>query len=1046
MAQLTWQNINADGLNGAVANAQNASNTMYSRVGDLVKAGQGLLGDIQQGIKDQWEFEREENTQEVINRMHRANSIEEMNAIRDSIASGSLRNQFGNKVDLSKINQVQASWIDDVNTRASKLNESKDWSDAAIQLKGQIDSLIIAGKADEARKLLSENAGMLSNKTANDLMATIINKYHSDREHGLDIRRVLATENQTNANIEQIKANTNQTNAKTQQIQQEIHNARIEAEQKTLEEKRKWNESLLVNQEEFYKDLQLQGGTLEQLLGTARNDPQLKSVVMALDKDDVQLAQTILETVLKDNEDAYTKGSSLLQDYKQLNTNIDNLHKHYEAQLAKYRITGTGIFSDDELNNAILKAQQYSKNAISKYFPKTAEDTVQSEAEQIKNTVTNTNEQTSSNKADLNEKVAQAEQQKQVQNQEVNQTSSPNIREGDDVQSELRQHSSVSGSEDITTKANQVDNSQNGNGAENSSIKDTSSSYSSGKIKYTPPSYLSETEKSELEALNDEREQAIRNRDALKVAETTKQMADLTMQYEKGASQLYDDRSIGYYKGRLEKQREEDLKRVNDINVYNAENENVAVEDQALLDELAKDPANALNSVKKQRTKFNAEVLKGNVPLEEQKQADKRFNLLERSVKNLDQAILLGRMYAGDPKISNEKAIEAYNKMVLETAEQNVIANEAFHMQQQWGIQDDDTLKLLANTIGSSNVKLQMSSEGYPIIYAKSEEGRFVGDFDAVADYVTYKFPDLDDSKQNSVKGKDITDSEGTWWDNVDTKDLLETAQVIDGIEDNIVRVIMSKTFIDLTDKFAKDISSIDSEEKRNELRAEWKKQTENLKTVSQTIRGSDAINIFEQKQRMNKNIAALNTASGSQNLIMSALSATNGKIDTVGKMKNVIEDLVSVYGKVVPTNSPIYKDKKLYQEVEKIKQIQQVLGKYFNKVKEDTPGEKELGSGSIIALRGGANSLRNRQKENAKTQGKHFVENPKELDKILSAFSTADQLLKAVKNLKLIDPNFPIDEKFFEQNKKEIQEFYNKMLKNKNSYKYEAANAQKAL
>lgn len=997
MAQLTWQNVNADGLNGAVANAQNASNTMYSRVGDLVKAGQGLLGNIEQGIKDQWEFEREENTQEVINRMHRANSIEEMNAVRDSIASGSLRNQFGNKVDLSKINQVQASWVNDVNTRASKLNESKDWSDAAIQLKSQIDSLIISGRADEARKLLTENAGMLSNRTANNLMNSIIN------------------------------------------------NAR-DLEQKTLEEKRNWNESLLVNKEEFDKGLELQGGTLEQLLGTARKDPHLKSVVMALDKDDVQLAQTILEDVLKDNEDAYTKGSSLLQDYTQLKTNINHLSKHYEAQLSKAQVAGMGIFSDDELKNAITKAQQYSKNALSRYFPKTAEDTSQAEAEQIKNTVTNTNEQTSYNKADLNEKVAQAEQQKQLQNQEVNQTSSPNIREGDGVQSELRQNNSVSGSEDITTKVIQVDNQQGNNVSTNPGIKGTSSSYTSGKVKYTPPSYLSEDERSELMALNDEREQAIRNGDALKVAETTKQMADLTMQYEKGASQLYDDRSVSYYTGRLKKQQEEDLKRVNDVNVYNAENENVAVEDQALLNELAKDPANALNAVKKQRTKFNAEVLKGNVPLEEQKQGDKRFNLLEKSVKNLDQAILLGRQYAGDPRLSNEKALEAYNKMVLEEAKDNVVANEAFYMQQQWGIQDDNTLKLLANTIGSSNVRLRRSPEGYPIIFAESEEGRFVGNFNAATYYVKDKFPDLDNSKQNSIRGKDITDSESQWWDDVDTKHLLDTAKKIDDIEDNTIRVIMGKTFIDLTDKLAKDIASADSEEKRNELRAEWLKKVKNLEIVSQTIRGSDAINIFEQKQRMNKNIAALNTSSGSQNLIMSALSATNGKIDTVGKMKNVIEDLVSAYGKVLPTNSPIYKDKKLYQEVQKIKEAQEVLGKVFNKVKEDVPTKGELDLISIIPLRTNPGSIIKRREENAKAQGKHFADTSKELDKVLSAFSTADQLFKAAKNLKLIDPNFPINVEFFEQNKKEIQEFYNKMLKNKNAYKYEAANAQKAL
>lgn len=997
MAQLTWQNVNADGLNGAVANAQNASNTMYSRVGDLVKAGQGLLGNIEQGIKDQWEFEREENTQEIINRMNRANSIEEMNAIRNSIASGSLRNQYGNKVDLSKINQAQASWIDDVNTRASKLNESKDWSDAAIQLKSQIDSLIVAGRAGEASKLLAENAGMLSNRTASNLMNSIIN------------------------------------------------NAR-DLEQKTVEEQRKWNEGLLVNQQEFDKGLQLQGGTLQQLLDTARQDPQLQSVVMALDKKDVKLAKTILETVLKDNEDAYTKGSSLIKDYDQLNANIDNLNKHYESELAKYRITGTGIFSDNQLNNAITKAQQHSKKTLSKYFPETTEDVSQSEAQQVKNTVINTNEQTFSNKTDLSEKVAQAEQQRQSNNQEENQTSTPTIREGGDIQSELRQNDSISGSGDITTKANQVENRQGNNGSTNSSTNKNSSSYSSGKVKYTPPSYLSETEKSELEALNDEREQAIRNGDALQVAEITKQMADLTSQYEKRASHLDDDGSVAYYNARLKKQQEEDSKRFNDTNPYNAEHETVAVEHQALLNELAKDPANALNILKQQRDKFNAEVLKGNVPLNVQKQRDKQFNILEKSVKNLNQAILLGRQYAEDPRLSNEKALEAYNKMVLEEAKKNVVANEGLYMQQQWGIQDDNTLKLLANTIGSSNVRLRRSSEGYPIIFAKSEEGRFVGDFNAATYYVKDKFPDLDNSKQNSIRGKDITDSEGQWWDNVDTKHLLDTAKKIDGIEDNTVRVIMGKTFIDLTDKLAKDIASADSEEKRNELRAEWLKKVKNLETVSQTIRGSDAIDIFEQKQRMDKNIAALSTASGSQNLLMSALVSTTEKVDTLEKMKNVLEDKVSAYGKVLPTNSPIYRDKKLYQEVQKIKEAQEVLGKVFNKVKEDVPTKGELDSRSIIPLRTNPGSIIKRREENAKAQGKHFAENPKELDKVLSAFSTADKLFKAVNNLKKIDPNFPINVEFFEKNKKEIQEFYNKMLKNKNAYKDEVAKAQKAL
>lgn len=229
MAEIKWNNIDGSNMNQGLQLYQNAEKTMYDRVKDFTGGLQDHLKTMQQGLNNQYEWERQKNTDDYINQMMQADSLEAIQQMKEGTTAEALRNRYGDKVDMSKVNQARSTWVNDVKQRADNLDALKDNTDAAIKLKAQVDQLMLEGRVTEAQQLLSQNAGVLSNKTVDALLLRGQERYFKDRNFGLEAQRVDLQREQNE--ISRFNAQTNADRAKA-----EI--AKLESETQTLEENR----------------------------------------------------------------------------------------------------------------------------------------------------------------------------------------------------------------------------------------------------------------------------------------------------------------------------------------------------------------------------------------------------------------------------------------------------------------------------------------------------------------------------------------------------------------------------------------------------------------------------------------------------------------------------------------------------------------------------------------------------------------------------------------------------------------------------------------
>lgn len=188
MAELKWTNVDGGNMNSALTGVLTAENTMYSRIKDLNQVAQDQLNAMQTGIEKQWEFEREQNTQEILNQMYNANSIEEMRALQKKGLdnANTLTTKYGTQIDLSKINQAKASWVSDSFNRQKTLDEAQDYTEVAKKRKAEITQLVMEGKTSEATALLRVSEGVFSNAGFTSLNQLINERYLKDREFAVD--------------------------------------------------------------------------------------------------------------------------------------------------------------------------------------------------------------------------------------------------------------------------------------------------------------------------------------------------------------------------------------------------------------------------------------------------------------------------------------------------------------------------------------------------------------------------------------------------------------------------------------------------------------------------------------------------------------------------------------------------------------------------------------------------------------------------------------------------------------------------------------------
>lgn len=255
MAEIKWNNVSGSDMNTAVGHVQNADNALYSRVRDLAKEGQSLLNDMNQNDLNHLEGIKDINTQQVLNQMHNTNSMEDIENNQELADAKNLLNQFGNRIDLSKINQAKASWVADTHQRATARDNLRDTTPAAQKRKQEIYALLNAGKQREAEELIAQSSGLLSNNTINSLVSDARKWYTDDRKFLLEAKQTDAQVESQKAQAQLALANADNvrttTNERLYKGREALNNEAEKLQQKELEITQKTEKANQATQANF---------------------------------------------------------------------------------------------------------------------------------------------------------------------------------------------------------------------------------------------------------------------------------------------------------------------------------------------------------------------------------------------------------------------------------------------------------------------------------------------------------------------------------------------------------------------------------------------------------------------------------------------------------------------------------------------------------------------------------------------------------------------------------------------------------------------------
>lgn len=852
MAQLTWQNVNADGLNGAVANAQKANDTMYSRVGDLVKAGQGLLGDMQQGIKNQWEFEREENTQEVINRMHEADSLEELKAMQDSLSVGSIRNQYGNKVDLSKVNQAKATWVNDAEARANKLNSMKDYSDDAIKLRTQVESLITAGEVEEARKLLQQNAGMLSNSLTDKLTEAIINKHAADRNYGLDARRVATTEDYHNAQI-------NKINSEVMQSNYNFNKTNIDTGVALLNEMDKTKGTYEKSKAGINQNITSLKGNI---LYTIENDKfisptEKQNIVRLIENGSYNEAIMQAKSNNIDIADAvsdlgyYTeKGKSLDADYSVQEKQFLNIYNGIQDKSKLPEQVQVGLanyFGNNSSGSNGTGSGTMNKNTrVDSSIVNNTGGITTSSTETIK---TNTTGSSSGSGNTTEAKQAQ---------QALNSTSVTTSPMGEKTSKALEERVNNLG---ITTTSPQMKLNQGAN----TDNKDLQEYYA--KRDAINASNLSQAQKAK--ALNDLR---IEFEENIRLAEARK--FDLTgKDFNQNVSKKLVD---------IQAQRQ-----VTAGSEISGLGEQSAIKRLNTILELSKQ-----DSLKVQEY-FRTEMDKlKDVPPSQRKVAEGELQAVRNFYNEMET---MYDSYSRDEDAEvNPKTDRKYSKEEFLEKEMQSISNEAKQIIKDRVTQNaNETFGTRENNPATNRVVDVLKSKDFRV------------DVDTNGNVVTTTLGSNEEirKKVTDLTANSIFDSEGDFWDDVNEDEPVNFLNSnILTIKNDAVKATVAKAYIDMTAEYANKIKNASDEKAKNELRKKWQDEKKSFIALAQNIRPQDLTSISKQAKDANARLNELTTSAGQQTLMLElSKKAKHGK-----SFRELLRE-DKTYGLPTMSNNPIY-------------------------------------------------------------------------------------------------------------------------------------------
>lgn len=163
MAEIKWSNVDGSALNSAVSNAQSASDSFVRNLRGLGHDVVDFTDKLQQRADEAAEWQRNQNTQQIINQMHDADSLDALNKLQAKGVGNAQNalNQYNGQVDLATLNKAKATWTADTFNRAESKNSLLDYTPEAQDAIAKARGLMIQGDMQGAAQLI--NSSPLSN-------------------------------------------------------------------------------------------------------------------------------------------------------------------------------------------------------------------------------------------------------------------------------------------------------------------------------------------------------------------------------------------------------------------------------------------------------------------------------------------------------------------------------------------------------------------------------------------------------------------------------------------------------------------------------------------------------------------------------------------------------------------------------------------------------------------------------------------------------------------------------------------------------------------
>lgn len=185
MAEIKWSNVDGSALNGAVSNANSAVNNYVRTLFGIGSNVEDFTDKLQKRSDETAKWNRNQNTQQIISKMHDADSLDAINQLQAQGIGNAQNalNQFGGQVDLAALNEAKATWATDTEKRASAKDSLLDYSPEQKELMSEIQNDILTGNIEAAQAKL--NTGKFSNKQKSDLVNSVYKAQENNKEFNL---------------------------------------------------------------------------------------------------------------------------------------------------------------------------------------------------------------------------------------------------------------------------------------------------------------------------------------------------------------------------------------------------------------------------------------------------------------------------------------------------------------------------------------------------------------------------------------------------------------------------------------------------------------------------------------------------------------------------------------------------------------------------------------------------------------------------------------------------------------------------------------------